>query len=527
MSVFLPAIVVQRALGMVRVILFTHLILLDEMGIWGSGVMVFNVGAPLLCLGAHHTLARYVSAFEARGRLLAFYRWARVCVVALVLLMAGVSLLGCESVLRWISEQGLTIQAAILQQSRLRLAVLGNLVLMALYLAQVSFMYGLRTYNLVSLTEVVFSVVFTVGALGWVAADPSAHSLFLAHMLSLAITLLGSSVLLGMSVRRIARETASGHVVPLAEKEPELEAGAEAEGDSIGGHIPLSREKAEDAFRYSRRAGWARMARFGIVAMLGQLVWQAAGYVSLFMVLRYYGEESGGAFYVILQFAQPLLFLSNAAWTVLYSHVTRRWEGGDRSGALYVLETSYKAIGLTVTTFTILLYVSSPWWIRVLGPQYQCGYYLSGMFTFFLSISNMTMLTIPARLHERPIIIAVGALAGAALNAALAALWMPGWGEIGAARAAGVGMFFGGLLVMLLYLLISGTRFSDSTYVVLITPALLLLPTWILGPLWAIVLPVCLFSSWMFTSRQRKLLHDAIGKGWRSFWRMMAWKRSP
>jgi len=136
------------------------------------------------------------------------------------------------------------------------------------------------------------------------------------------------------------------------------------------------------------------------------------------------------------------------------------------------------------------------------------------------------MLAIPARLHEKPIVIAIGAMAGAVANAVLAAFLMPAGGEVGAAQAAGVGMFFGGGLVMLIYLLVSKTRLSDSTYFVLATPVLLLLPTWVIGPLWALILPVCVFSPWVFDARQKKVLSNKVQKALEVVNRYKPWKAS-
>ena len=119
-----------------------------------------------------------------------------------------------------------------------------------------------------------------------------------------------------------------------------------------------------------------------------------------------------------------------------------------------------------------------------------------------------------------------GPTAGAIANAVLAALLMPAWGEVGAARAAGVGMFFGGGLVMLIYLLASNTRLHDSTYFVLATPVLLLLPTWVIGPLWALILPVCVFSPWVFDAKQKKVLSSKMQNALEIANRYRPWKAS-
>lgn len=519
MSVYLPSMVLQKALGMARVILFTYLVSRQQMGVWSSGVMLFILGAPLVSLGANHAMARYVSTYETRGQLVEFYRRSCVFVLLLVVGVTTICMLGWEFIRPALERLGLASDLLVLRDANIRLAVVGNLVLMALYIAQISFMYGLRTYTLVSIMEVAFSVIFTVWGVVWVTFEPGALSLLLAHLGSLAAVMILSFWLMGLAVHRIAKQQAGGEAAQQTDVEIEPTPGAE--GDAVSTTIPL------DAAKQPTNIRWLRILRYGLVGMVGTLIWQCSQFVSYFMVLHRYREISAGSFWVMMQFAQPLVFLGNAAWAVLFSHVARKWEGGDRDGAMFMLETSYKAVALVIMTFSVLLYATSPWWINVLNWRYHHGfYYLSGMLTFFLTMSNLTMLAIPARLHEKPIVIAFGATAGAIANGVLAAWWMPAWGEVGAARAAGVGMFFGGGLVMLVYLLVSNTRLSDSTYFVLGTPVLLLLPTYVVGPLWALILPVCVFSPWIFDEKQKKVLSHTIRKSLDMVNRFLPWKPS-
>ena len=79
MGVYLPAMILQKAVGLLRVVLLVYLLsdAPGEYGLWGIGVMVFTVAAPLLTLGASQGLIRYVSFYEARQRLTEFYRRVR------------------------------------------------------------------------------------------------------------------------------------------------------------------------------------------------------------------------------------------------------------------------------------------------------------------------------------------------------------------------------------------------------------------------------------------------------------------
>lgn len=523
MSVYLPAMVLQKALGMARVVLFTYFVSLREMGIWGTGVMMFILGGAVITLGTHHGMGRYVSLYESRGQLWSFFKRVWLLVMVVVLLLSAAGLAFSEQFLKWIILSRHEGQITGSYQWRICIAVLGNVALMGLHLNMISFMYGLRVYRLVSVVEIFFSLVFTTLGLVLVCFEATALMILYAHLVSLALTLMLGMALLCAAVRRISKETlpAAGRAVLRAN----FETISEADADSVVSSIPVRGSESIEEPDDTRRIGMLQFLRFGFVGMIGALVWLGAGYVSYFMALRQLGAKNAGMFHVMMKLAQPLLFLATAAWAVIFSHVAKKWESNDREGAIYTLETAFKAITLVVMTLTVVLYVAAPIWVRILQVEYRCGYYcLPGLLMFFMAISNLTILGIPAKLHERPIVIALAGLAGGGLNALLASMWMPSLGIVGAAQAAGVGMYFGGGLVMLVYLQASNTRLHDSTYFLLATPALLLLPSYVVGPVWILMLTVCIFSPWFFDVGQKQLLRNSATKLADSARRILPWR---
>ncbi len=509
MSVYLPSMVLQKALGMARVVLFTYLVSKGEMGIWGTGVMMFILGGAVVTLGTHHGMGRYVSLYESRGQLKDFFRRVWLLVFLIVLLVTAVGFLFSGQILKSILLPKLAGQLEAGYQWRICFAVLANVGLMGLHLNMISFMYGLRVYRLVSLVEIAFSIVFTGIGLGMVYFDATALMILYAHFIALFLTFLVGMILLWAAVRRISDDSELISQISCGD----LEMLTEAATESVVSTMPVGESETLEEPGEARGLGMMKFLQFGFVGMVGALIWLGAGYVSYFMILRQLGEDSAGVFHVIMRLAQPLLFLATAAWAVIFSHVAKRWESNDRDGAIYTLETSFKAITLMVMTLTILLYVTAPVWIRILQVEYRPGYFcLPGLLTFFMAVSNLTILGIPAKLHERPVVIAIAGLTGGGLNALLAMLWMPTQGIVGAAVAAGVGMYFGGGIVMLVYLLASKTRLHDSTYFLLATPALLLLPSYIAGPVWGAILPLCIFSPWFFDTTQKRLLKNSASK---------------
>lgn len=530
MSVYLPAVILQRSLGLARLVALTYLLTTAQMGQWGLGVVLFTLAAPLVTLGLNQSLVRYVSYYEARNELLQFYRRARRWVLMLVVLMTAVFLAASSPLLQavaWFRDDILRASSAIKTTSldpALLAAILVNIALMGIYLSMLSFIYGLRTYRLAALVELFFAVVFTGLALGMVAVDGSAVALLTSHALALAASLILGGVYLHIAVKHFSASPA-----PLDEPLT-IEPGSD--GDAVPQPIAPAQKVTSPTFQTEVNAPSTPSAepvpvqarrsfhlilpliRFGFVTMIGALIWQAAGFVSLVLTYLRYGSAWAGPFLVFMQLSQPIAFLANAVWGVLFAHIAKRWESGDRGGAQFVLETAFRAVALAVMTLTVLLYVTAPFWSCIVSGPYQGGFtFLQGLMTFFVAVSHLSLLTILAKLHERPGIIALAALAGAGLNVVLALLWMPSAGPVGTARAAGVGMFFGGGLVALVYLLASGTRLHDSTYFILGTPVLLLLPPYVVGPVWMLILPVCLFSRWYFNDAQRQALRSSVQRG--------------
>ncbi len=526
MSVYLPATVLQKGLGLARVVLLTWLISKTEMGFWGLAVMAFTVAAPLATLGANHALTRYVSVYEARGELLTFYRRARNWVLLLALLSTTVALVASpwliEGLLRFkqiVRSQAMTLN---IYQWHMATATIANIGLMGLYLCLLSFLYGLRVYRLASLVEVLYSLLFTGAAVVWTLEQPGALAVLLAHGVSLAVALIVGGVLLETGVRRLVHNGAAEHGPATLEDEVE----PVAEADDVGPAIAMRTRQLSPPPEPARRA-FGRFIRFGLTTLFAAMLWQGLGFVSFFMVYMWFDGRTAGPLVVFLRLSQPIAFLAAAAWAVLFTHVARRWEAGQRDNAMFVLETAYKAISLTVMTVSVLVYTTAPWWKHIVDPDYQYGYlYLSGLLTFSATMSNLTLLTMLGKLHERPGIIVLAGLAAGGLNVLLAAIWMSppySWHVNGAARAAGMGIYFGGGLVLLVYLLAARVRLADSTYFILATPILLMLPALWAAIAWAIILPACVLTGWVFSPRERLVLLSAAKRGLRSTRRLVPW----
>ena len=115
------------------------------------------------------------------------------------------------------------------------------------------------------------------------------------------------------------------------------------------------------------------MVRFGLVALVGTTLWNWAGFFSFVLTNKHFGQAQSGVFSAFLGLCQPAVFLADAAWAVVFSHVARRWEGKDRPAAMFTLETAYKAVATATMSLTVLVQAASPLWLRLLNERWRQG----------------------------------------------------------------------------------------------------------------------------------------------------------
>ncbi len=505
LGLYLPAVILQKSIALGRVLLFAYLLSKVQYGLWGLGMMIFNVAAPLLSLGSNHGLIRYVSFYEARGRLREFYRRMRLAVLACAVGLTLVALAGSGLIARYVvasrAEAG---EVPYRVQLHLCWLALANALAGALYHNMLSFMVGMRAYRLLSLVEVLFAVAFTALGAAMLWTWPTALALLGAHLAAMVLVLAAGMSLLHVAVGRPALAEARAPSAGRADLAV-LPPGGESDEVTGQAFIPLGPAQAAAPERVQGVLG--RVLRYGLAALAGALLWQGAGYVSFWLTSRQLGKADAGVFYVFLLLAQPTVFLAGAAWAVLFSHVARQWEAQRRPAAMLRLTATYKAVCLATLTLSVAIYAGSPLWVRLLPEGYRSGLGLvGGLLMFYAAMNHLGLMNMLARLHERPAVISLAALAGGAANVVLALWWMPARGPAGAAWAAGVGMCAGGGIVAAAYLRASREPAGAGSYLMLVLPALMLLPILPLIVVWAVVLAAAAFLPWPFTPAERKLL---------------------
>ncbi|MCK4601329.1 MAG: hypothetical protein KAU28_02610, partial [Phycisphaerae bacterium] len=500
MGVYVPAMALQKAIGLGRMVLFAYVLTKVQYGLWALGVMIFGIGAPLLTLGSSHGLVRYVSYYEARGQLREFYRRIRWCILALAVGLTGLAFVGSGFItdLVILSKADTAAHLAYDQQKLLCAAALANAMFLALHHNMLGFMYGLRTYRLVSVIEVFFAVVFTALGAGTLLFEKTGLALCVAHGVTLVATIMFGVVLLRLAVRRLGALAVRARDTVVATPDPDTEEVITAVDISS---LPKDGE-AEPAGGALRR-----VLHYGLPALFGTLLWQFSWYVSFWLTNKKYGKEYGSVYSIFLLLGQPIVFLANAAWAVIFTHVARRWESGQRQTAMFVLEAAYKAVAVVMMTLAIMVYASAPLWVKILPEKYHQGQeLLGGLLLFFQALTHLAIMTMLAKLMERPIVIALAAAAVLAVNVTLAGMWMGGdaaAGMIAASRAAGVGMYVGAGVVAIGYFIATRVKLHVSTYFVMASPALLLLDVRVAAVIWAAILAAATLTPWLFDPRQK------------------------
>jgi O-antigen/teichoic acid export membrane protein len=517
LGVYLPATVLQKGLGLGRTLLFIYLLknAMPQYGLWGVASMIFSVGALVVTLGTHLGLQRYTSLYEARGQFRLFYRRVLRAVPLIIALVTAAALAASPIITKLaVASKGNAAGAADIPHAQeLTACILAiiNAMLLALQFNMLSLMYGLRAYRLVSALDIFFSIAFTVLGLAAAWVSPTAASLLAAHGISLAATVALGMILLHRGMDTLLGGTGGGTPVRAVGSSTCL--GTVDDPNKLMGGTPMPRETGIVA----------QLLRYGWVAAVANLLWMSLGYVSPYLINRDYGKEEVSLYWAFFVFSQTIVFLADAIWGVVLAHVAKHWETQGRDAALQTLQTVYKAAALAILAVAVIIYVSSPLWVKILPAKFQGGLgLLGGQLMLFATLAQLALMTIIARLQERPWIIAAAAAAGGAATALLAQfVLMPIWsatggaagGAIGAAWAGGLGVYAGAGAVTILYFQIAKLKLTPGTLLILAAPAILalplILPTWTLAPALAILILLAAATPAIFSNEEKQTLRHS------------------
>jgi len=476
MGVYVSASVAGKAIGFARTLAFVHLLSQApaEYNVWAIGSVLITLSGTAMCLGANLALTRYASVFQVRGELVGFLRRVAWPLLAMPSVLAVPVLLASGVIASWLAPAGQDVSPADVRM--VQLAVL-NGALLAVYLEMLGLMHGLRTYRLAAAVELFFSVLFLAVAVAWVASTRQGENLLWGHLVSLAVATAAGLWLTARATRDAGVSPALTMPCdePLENAQPGLAYSMDqTHGTHNAGELAATK-RSEDGTPASRcDASFLKLLRFGLPALAGQLAWLAAPFVGYYVVNRRIGDAEAGIFASWMLLAQMVYFAANAAWQVVYSHAARRW-ADDAKAAFVRMRTSYKGLALACLAASVVMYLAEPLWMHVLPAKYQVGRdVLGGLLMLYAAMTQMAVMTMTARLMEKPAATALPALAGGVVSAVLAVWWVAEHGAAGAAWAGGVGMLTGGTAAAAAWFVLRRVRVGARTYVVLLSPAILL-----------------------------------------------------
>ncbi|MFW5839813.1 MAG: hypothetical protein ACOCZE_04455 [Planctomycetota bacterium] len=437
LGIYVPAKVLTKALALARMLLCVHLLSKPQYALWLMAAMVIDVGSLVLSLGTGQSLARYTAGIARAGRLRALL--ARAGTTALLIALSLAAAAGAAW--QWIGRTFILADAAGAsvpdqQLMVLTLAAIGCATLTVLWWMLCSVLYGLRTYLLLSVLELQFAAAFIPFTFGLLAVEPTAAMTLGAYAASMGLALLVGLLALPSAIGTLDGRTPSGPAVP----EP--------------GPVGL----------------W-RFFRYGLGSLGGLLAWKLAMYVGLYLAKATLPESEAAVFGALLTLSTMALLLGDASWTVVFTHAA----GAGRQGRQQAI-SAFKRIALGLLTLSVLVYLGSPLWIRILPGGYAPGAeLLAGLLTMSQSAVHLGLLLILCRLDERPWAHGLAGLAGAgAIWGLYRFAFSTGSGPL--SLACGLGMYAAGLTVAGMYFLLSRARLGPGGWLVLASPLILLAP---------------------------------------------------
>lgn len=501
---FIPATALSKLIGLVRLVVIVQLLAKVQYNLWGAGAMIFDIAAPLLCLGSNNGLGRYVSVYEARGRLGEFYRRVKWALLGLCLVMAAAAFAGSD-VIRVLAIESERDNLPYSQQILACWAALANAALMALYLNLLAILYGMRAYRLASMVELSFAVLFSALGCGLLLFWPSAVALLTAHAACLVVVLGAAVAVLEVALRKgwvagAGIDAAEAGNIPMGSTASEFD--ADATHRAARPSLPMEERPL---------ATLHRVLSFGMVALAANIVWIVDGYLS-YRMTSYQNPQEGATFQAFFRMDQNVIFLASAAYSVVFSHVARQFEE-DRAGAMKSLELAFKAVCVATTSLGLIVYLAAPLWMHVLGREYFAGLGLVGpQLMFFLTLSSFALTSIVSRLNDRPGVMLILGLAGGCANLVLGWLLMPSLGTYGAAVAAGLGMYVGGGAVNWWYIRKTSWRPGAGVWLLLATPVIFLLTAGFTAVIW-VGMCIAFFSrGGLFSAEERQRLRAVVGQ---------------
>jgi PST family polysaccharide transporter len=461
---------VQRAVGLVREVLFCRWLDPAALGEWELAFSFLTLAAPLVVLGIPGSFGRYVEHFRQRRQLGAFLRRATLATAALCGLGA-VSLAALRGAAApWIF--GRTDRADLV------LLVAVSLIAVAACNYTTDLFAALRRFRVVAALQFAQAVSFTVLglalAVGWAS---STAAVLLAYLGSCLVT---AAVALHL-LRR---------------------------GGALSG---------ADAAPLAGRDLWRKLAPFAAWVWVTNLLLNAFLNVDRYLLVHQVALPIDEALQLVGNYRAsrvvPLLLATVAATiaSVLLPHLSHAWEAGRRREVAERMNLVLKLLGLAALAVSLVVLLAAP----LLFETAWEGKYPAGQAALPWTLASCLWLGLGLIAHnylwcaERAGWGSLAVLLGLAANVALNSLLAPRYGLAGVV----IGTAAANLLVLLLTYLFAwrwGLRLDLGTWTITVLPLALAAGPWVTAAALALVC-LALIATDAFLNQSEKSRMRATG----------------
>lgn len=462
-----------RSIGLLRMVIFTWLLGRQMFGLVSVGLAFTNIAWTVVLLAAPSALERYIPLYQNTGQLRPFLRRLIPLCLAIAALGTTILALNIDALSSLIFSRN-TTQAAEYSPSldlpQLTAACLITVFASACFNILISCLKGLRFFRAVAALEFSQALLFTTLAIALILGLLRQPVVVFAAQ---AISLTFLTITVGTLLLRYLRASSD-------QNQP----------------LPFS-------------AYFSRFAAFAFWGLPGTITWLILLAFPLWYLNRTLGPGITGTYSAYFTLLNAVFFLSMPFWSVMNIHAVRQWVRKECDQAKATVQLAFRSFSLALLFLCLLLTFSSPLLRLIFPSSFASGAeYVRLLCITPLLAANFGLIHLLAALLEKPSL-RVLALACGTVFTLLAGLFLiPQYAIAGAALSGALGLS-AATFIGLLLLLLRRCAVSPATLLVLLCPALLLIPSYLLLlGIFLLLLALIVFTPLFFNAREKLRLID-------------------
>lgn len=487
LSLYLPATVGSRLMGLIRGVALAWLMSESQYGLLQVALLWIAMMQPLLGVGLNEAMARYVPQYETRHALRSFLARAVSLAVLIGAILSGLAWLAAAPLARFFlgaPPEARELPDAAATSALGRLAAITTFCLIV-YFLMLAILRGLRMFRAISLIETVYQVGYTVVAVVLAASGyKSTRAMLACYAASvLATTLVFAPWLTHLVVR-----------------------------------APDQRESLSQTGE--GRSLLEQMLRFSVWAALAAVMWQTLHYYPMWYLHKVCGRhgEVTAVFAGVRLLTQVVLVVAVAVAAVVQTSVTKTWESRGRETADRQLLLAFKTTVLLLLAISGLLAVSARLLVRLYPASYREGAAIVAPLALtWLICAYLLLLAINFSLIEKTRHVflpwCLGLLCNVAFSRWLVQPHLSAEEALKAAAWAGVLGITPALILSVTLLKAERRPLDLGTWLLLGVTWALVLPMPLMVPVIALVLLLAVGTATILDHQEKQQIRDALTAG--------------